>query len=874
MMGDDLLVEGDVTNYGTIDAIDVPFTMSIKEQITTVHLMDYVEGTYYDPEEYDPYADEVFEDPEGLWQANDFGSYGGAWHINKDFDFVSPTHTWICADGSNHYPAGLQDCLMLDFDAVGAHPQDYEDAIKFDLEGMVNYRFGATPDAFCGMIRVASTWITLSGSFQSGNSPGWIDWSFSDHISMYMNPGRPNLVAVCAWIGGIFGSGIEDITGIGVQISGGTFGLDTVGGAGGAWSGVQFDNLKLYSTVTGAEVYKTVIILPEIKAETITDPADIISLDYYDGLIWEDMPTGDYVEEKFVPLDVVDVDDPINDDNDNSAPVYLKDFKVITDITCVDEVEVEHMDLTTCDSDWWHITSSGYNQYAWCGDEATGVYASGWNEAMMLVSDDNSAHDTCEASMDWSADAFAVQIDFDSYEDFEGFPFDPGYIEINPHVSEPGSHWYTLAWNPYPWNAPPWFMGFPGFGFYWPFWFTWSFPLVPMDFEDFVTLNPYLMDEPGGFTDDMGLRFRFISDGSWEYRGWLIDNLALTGAVDDIYEINPCDDMDRLIATGICGGDYWYEDTVFGGWTCQDQLALYVPNDLNNPLVWSTSVPQATSAELTFYHDYDLELGGDYVYLEFSTDGGSSWIAPVAFSGIGSGIKTVDMSAFTGENILIRWRMITNDNTPSDHYSVKDMCITGQVDTVPPTTTGTLSGTVIHGWYSSPVTFTATATDDVSGVDEIYYKIDGGSTLTYSAPITISTNGEHYIEYWAVDNVGNEEIHHITPNFKIDTGSAPSVSITAPTPGLYLFGNQLLSMSKVFIIGGFTVQATASDADSGVYKVEFQLDGTTFGESTTAPYGAYCGLKHTGAGTITVIAEDFTGSTAQDTLAITYFKFL
>ena len=81
-------------------------------------------------------------------------------------------------------------------------------------------------------------------------------------------------------------------------------------------------------------------------------------------------------------------------------------------------------------------------------------------------------------------------------------------------------------------------------------------------------------------------------------------------------------------------------------------------------------------------------------------------------------------------------------------------------------------------------------------------------------------------------------------------------------------------MSKTIIIGGFTVQASASDADSGVYKVTFQLDGSTFGEAATAPYTAYCGEKHTGAGTITAIAEDFTGQTAQDTLDITYFKFL
>jgi hypothetical protein len=81
-------------------------------------------------------------------------------------------------------------------------------------------------------------------------------------------------------------------------------------------------------------------------------------------------------------------------------------------------------------------------------------------------------------------------------------------------------------------------------------------------------------------------------------------------------------------------------------------------------------------------------------------------------------------------------------------------------------------------------------------------------------------------------------------------------------------------MSQVFIIGGFTAEATASDADSGVYKVEFQLDGTTFGEATSAPYSAYCGLKNTGDATLTAIAEDFTGQTAQDSMTIKYFKFL
>jgi hypothetical protein len=282
------------------------------------------------------------------------------------------------------------------------------------------------------------------------------------------------------------------------------------------------------------------------------------------------------------------------------------------------------------------------------------------------------------------------------------------------------------------------------------------------------------------------------------------------------------------------------------------------------------------AAEIRFEHNHDL-LPGDYVYLEFSTDGGNVWTSPIRFTGDSGGWAPVeiDMSAFTGDNVLVRWRVDTNATEPSTIYQVREICIVAQVDTNPPITIGTLSGTVIYGWYSSPVTFTATASDDVSGVAATYYRIDGGSTLTYSAPITISVNGEHQIEYWSVDNVGNEEAHQFTPTFKIDTGDAPSVAITAPGDGLYLFGNQLLSLSgRTIIIGGFTVQATASDDDSGVYAVTFALDGTVFAEDASSPYSAYCGEKHTGAGTITVTAEDFTGQTASASKDITYFKFL
>jgi hypothetical protein len=392
--------------------------------------------------------------------------------------------------------------------------------------------------------------------------------------------------------------------------------------------------------------------------------------------------------------------------------------------------------------------------------------------------------------------------------------------------------------------------------------------MVPANFEELAS-----SDVLSAFTDDMGFRLRFVSDGGWQSYGPHLDNIILYGSDIDapIYATNPCDNMNRFILDPQTSGDWWF---VSGPdcWTLQDPLLGYIPNDVENILDWTVAIDSAYHAVLVFDIDYDTEPGDDLVYLEIYD--GSTWVSPRCWDGIGSEHVSIDITSFINMNIKVRFRVVTDSDIVSDHVTICNLCVHGYVDLEAPTCTGSLSGTLLNGWYSSPVTLTITCQDTVSGVKAIYYKIDGGSTLTYSAPVTISTNGQHFIEYWAVDNVGNEGIHHTTPTFKIDTGSPPTCTLTEPSPGLYLFGNKLLSLSKVVIIGGFTAQATASDADSGVYKVVFKLDGTTFGESTTAPYSAYCGVKHTGSGTLTATAFDMTGQTKEASMSITYFKFL
>ena len=83
--------------------------------------------------------------------------------------------------------------------------------------------------------------------------------------------------------------------------------------------------------------------------------------------------------------------------------------------------------------------------------------------------------------------------------------------------------------------------------------------------------------------------------------------------------------------------------------------------------------------------------------------------------------------------------------------------ITIKIDKTPPSATHTLQGTYEEGKYTTDVKVTLTATDNKAGVKEIRYRLDGTSyTITgASGSFTVSAEGVHIIEYYAVDNAGN-----------------------------------------------------------------------------------------------------------------------
>ncbi|MHA1169270.1 MAG: OmpL47-type beta-barrel domain-containing protein, partial [Candidatus Hodarchaeales archaeon] len=86
------------------------------------------------------------------------------------------------------------------------------------------------------------------------------------------------------------------------------------------------------------------------------------------------------------------------------------------------------------------------------------------------------------------------------------------------------------------------------------------------------------------------------------------------------------------------------------------------------------------------------------------------------------------------------------------------------IDSLPPVTVVNISSTPEpDGMYLENVTVTLTANDDVTGVAETRYSLDGTSWNVYSGPFTLTSDGFSKIYYHSIDNTGNSEDIKVVP---------------------------------------------------------------------------------------------------------------
>ncbi|WP_328682086.1 DUF1080 domain-containing protein [Streptomyces sp. NBC_00322] len=148
-------------------------------------------------------------------------------------------------------------------------------------------------------------------------------------------------------------------------------------------------------------------------------------------------------------------------------------------------------------------------------------------------------------------------------------------------------------------------------------------------------------------------------------------------------------------------------------------------------------------------------------------------------------------------------------------------------DKTPPETSATVSGEKNEqGQYLGMATVTVTASDTGSGVNTIEYAIGAsGAWKPYTAPVMVHEAGTHKVRYKATDKAGNA-----APEKSVDftVVTPPAEDKNPPQTSAAASGRQ---NSDGAYITSAKVTVTASDAESGVDRVEYSLDG--------GPYLAY-----------------------------------
>ncbi len=89
-----------------------------------------------------------------------------------------------------------------------------------------------------------------------------------------------------------------------------------------------------------------------------------------------------------------------------------------------------------------------------------------------------------------------------------------------------------------------------------------------------------------------------------------------------------------------------------------------------------------------------------------------------------------------------------------------DIGATNRDDITPPVTACTLDPAEPDGlndWYVSDVEVTLNATDDMSGVNVTYYRVNNQGWEIYEYPFVFNNSNQYTIEYYSIDNAGNME---------------------------------------------------------------------------------------------------------------------
>lgn len=180
-------------------------------------------------------------------------------------------------------------------------------------------------------------------------------------------------------------------------------------------------------------------------------------------------------------------------------------------------------------------------------------------------------------------------------------------------------------------------------------------------------------------------------------------------------------------------------------------------------------------------------------------------------TGATNGTKSLLLAGLSYGMTYTVWVNAT-DPSGSGIYTRRWYTFATATDVTAPVTTISFDGTIgDNSWFVSPVLVTLTATDDLVGVDYTMYQLDEGSWNLYLDPFTVSADGDHTIEYYSVDVLGNTET---TKSARLPIDQTPPLTTHVFSGDVGLNGWYLT----------FDFLLNAVDSTSGVSTTFFKID--------------------------------------------------
>ncbi|MBX3738731.1 MAG: tandem-95 repeat protein, partial [Candidatus Didemnitutus sp.] len=367
----------------------------------------------------------------------------------------------------------------------------------------------------------------------------------------------------------------------------------------------------------------------------------------------------------------------------------------------------------------------------------------------------------------------------------------------------------------------------------------------------FDVVGPVIVNLANGFSANGNL-------GAAGQPGWLTMNIAsggltLNGGVN--FHGNVLAPNGTVLVNGnsvLVGGVICDRLTVNGGGVLRLQ-STQTPNEPPTVAISSPAAGASFDAPASFVLSaIASDADGTITKVEFFQDAvkiGEDLAAPFAVNVSHLGAGSYSFSARATDNA-------------GASVSSASVAITVATPNVPPTVA--LTSPVEGSTFAAPaaITLNATAADSDGTVAKVEFFQDGAkigesTAAPFSALSPTLAVGNYVFTAAATDNNGATTTSAPVAVTVIPANVAPVVALISPADG-----------STFDVPGAFTLQASASDSDGSVVKVEFFRDATKIGEALAAPYAlALSGLP---AGTYNFLARatDDRGS-ATDSVGIT-----